>query len=740
MKNIFIALSISLVYFTAAGQQKLKTSDTTDVLLLLQQNQESNPLIFSAAKPTRKYNDVPNQVLKIQSAEISLNQPSNTADLLQKNGNVFVQKSQMGGGSPIIRGLEANRISLVVDGVRMNNLIYRGGHLQNLITVDVNALEDMEVLYGPSSNLYGSDALGGVISMRTHQPKFSNEETIHVNSQTRVASAAQEFSQHFDVALQNKNWSTWTSFTFNQWGDLRSGKGKNWFYDQPVGVRNQYAIWTGSHDSLVNNSNTAIQKFSAYKQYDFIQKMSVRKGLQRHTLNIQYSNSTNVPRYDRLTDISGGQLKYGDWYYGPQTRGLVSYIFHHDNIGKNIDLDAQFNYQTIEESRYTRKLNNVWLDGRIENVQVASTTIALHHQSEKNEWQIGLDGQWNDLKSTSNSINKITSQTREISTRYSNGINRMNQISLFAYNVYRLNANMQLHASARAGFSSLYSTILSGYAVDGIHNEITQQHPTYSAAIGWIYKLDNYNLSSNINTGYRVPNIDDLSKIFETSVGNVVVPNSNLKSEQATTWDISIRHNNNNPTFQWSFNAYNTWLNNFITTAPTTINGQDSILYDGQISPVVSSQNQDKGYIRGAQLNMSNLINTHWRLDWSANVTKGRFIANGKETPMDHIPPVMAMGAVTYMREKWSMQLSSQFQSWKKLDQYRLGAEDNEDYATANGTPAWMIFNYRLQYQCSQHSQLIAGVDNILDVQYRTFASGINASGRNVYLSYRFNF
>ncbi len=740
MKKIFIALSMSWVCFTALGQQKTKTLDTLDVLPLLQQNQESNPLIFSSAKPVKKYNDVPTQVLKIQQSEIILNQPANTAELLQKNGNVFVQKSQLGGGSPIIRGLEANRISLVVDGVRMNNLIYRGGHLQNLITVDVNSLEDVEVLYGPSSNLYGSDALGGVIALRTHQLKFSNEETIHVNSQTRVGSAAQEFSQHFDVALQNKNWSTWTSFTFNQWGDLRSGKSKNWFFDQPVGERHQYAIWTGRNDSLVTNNHPEVQKFSGYKQYDFIQKMSVRKGLQRHTVNIQYSNSSNVPRYDRLTDLSGGQLKYGDWYYGPQTRGLVSYIFHHDNIGKGIDLDAQFNYQNIEESRYTRRLNNQWLDGRVENVQVASTTITLHKKAEKNEWQIGLDGQWNDLKSTSNSINKITSQTREISTRYSNGLNRMNQISLFAYNAYRVNANMQIHASARAGYSALTSTIVSGYAVDGIHNKIEQNHPTYSAAIGWIYQLKNYNLSSNINMGYRVPNIDDLSKIFETSAGNVVVPNAKLKSEQATTWDVSIRHNTSDPRMQWSINAYNTWLTNFITTAPTTINGQDSIVYDGQLSPIVSSQNQDKGYIRGAQFNMTNALNNHWRLDWSANVTKGRFVSNGKETPMDHIPPVMAMGSVTYMQEKWSMQLSSQFQSWKRLDQYRLGAEDNEDYATADGTPAWMIFNYRVQYQFAAHSQLMAGVDNIFDVQYRTFASGINASGRNFYLSYRFNF
>jgi hemoglobin/transferrin/lactoferrin receptor protein len=279
MKNIFSALAIMLVHSFCSAQNSLDT--------LIHMSTEGHLLIFSASKNYASYSKTPEQVLKIDKKEITFLQPSTTSDLLQKNGNVFVQKSQMGGGSPIIRGLEANRISLVVDGVRMNNLIYRGGHLQNIITVDVNALEDQEILYGPSSNLYGSDALGGVISMRTHQPRFNDKETIHVHSQSRVASAAKEFSQHFDVALENKNWSSWTSFTFNQWGDLRSGKVKNWFYQQPVGERNQYAIWTGRNDSLVTNKDKAVQQFSAYKQYDFIQKFSFRKGLQHHTVNLQ---------------------------------------------------------------------------------------------------------------------------------------------------------------------------------------------------------------------------------------------------------------------------------------------------------------------------------------------------------------------------------------------------------------------------------------------------------------------
>jgi len=107
--------------------------------------------------------ELPYQIERIVSKEIAFTNAQTSADVLEKNGGLFVQKSQLGGGSPIIRGFEANRVLLVVDGVKLNNAIYRNGHLQNAITIDPAALEQAEVIYGPGSLTYGSDALGGVV-------------------------------------------------------------------------------------------------------------------------------------------------------------------------------------------------------------------------------------------------------------------------------------------------------------------------------------------------------------------------------------------------------------------------------------------------------------------------------------------------------------------------------------------------------------------------------------------------
>jgi hemoglobin/transferrin/lactoferrin receptor protein len=117
--------------------------------------------------------EIPNKIVSINTLEIEHFNPQTSADLVGSSGGVYVQKSQMGGGSPMIRGFSANRILLVVDGLRMNNAIYRSGNLQNIISIDANAIENTEIIFGPGSVIYGSDALGGVVSFNTLKPKLS---------------------------------------------------------------------------------------------------------------------------------------------------------------------------------------------------------------------------------------------------------------------------------------------------------------------------------------------------------------------------------------------------------------------------------------------------------------------------------------------------------------------------------------------------------------------------------------
>ena len=156
---------------------------------------ESSPLtlsttVISASRWNQNAADVPGKVRQLDSEWLDLRNPSTTADWLGSSGEVFVQKSQLGGGSPVIRGFEASRVLLMVDGVRMNSAIFRAGHLQNIITVDNMILDRVEILYGPSSTMYGSDALGGVVNLFTKQPQLYKSNL--VSNKAPTASAGED--------------------------------------------------------------------------------------------------------------------------------------------------------------------------------------------------------------------------------------------------------------------------------------------------------------------------------------------------------------------------------------------------------------------------------------------------------------------------------------------------------------------------------------------------------------------
>ncbi|MFD2514359.1 TonB-dependent receptor plug domain-containing protein [Pontibacter locisalis] len=166
---------------------------------LSQQSHNLNEVVVSVGRFTEQEKLVPQQVEVLTRKELSFMSQPTTADVVQQSGKVLVQKSQLGGGSPIIRGFEANKVLLVVDGVRMNNAIYRGGHLQNVITLDNSMLERAEIVFGPGSVIYGSDALGGVLHFHTLKPALAttdNEQLVQGSAFTRYASAPDEKTIH----------------------------------------------------------------------------------------------------------------------------------------------------------------------------------------------------------------------------------------------------------------------------------------------------------------------------------------------------------------------------------------------------------------------------------------------------------------------------------------------------------------------------------------------------------------
>ncbi len=734
---------------------KLKLTVVPAVILLLCANQSANGqtnkdsvvdlnnIIISANRTEELKKNVVQQSVIMNSDYISSQNAQSSADLLASDPSVFVQKSQLGGGSPVLRGFEANRVVLVVDGVRMNNIIYRGGHLQNIVTLDQASLDRVEVLFGPSSTMYGSDALGGVMSFFTKKPKFSTNGKLLTGSDGffRFGTVNNETTVHGAAMLGGKKFASYTSLTYSSFGDLRGGTTKNPLYDTTYGDRNYYADRINGVDSMVKNSDPAVQKYSGYNQYDIVQKFLYKQNERiTHGLNIQFSNSTDVPRYDRLTDMSAGKLKSAQWYYGPQTRFMAAYDMNAEKLGMFDLFHLGVNYQSVEESRHSRSFGSSNLSHRTENVNVVGANADGTKIHGKTTMHMGIDFQYNTLKSTAEKENINTGATTKLDTRYPDGDNTMMNLALYYSGTTKLSNKLILTEGIRVGYNTLHSTFVDTSFFHLPYTNADQSNLVYSANLGLIHPINNNSrLSFLISTGFRTPNVDDLSKVFESAPGSLIVPNKDLKPEKTINFDLGFASNPSHKTM-FEANVFYTSFFDAIVTSEFKYNGQDSILYDGSMSRVLANQNQRSAYIAGFTGRASTVVGGNIHLFVGLNYTYGRIKTDSTSMPLDHIAPLVVKIGAGYHKTKYNVDLIVNYNGKKSIADYYLNGEDNEAYATKDGMPAWYTLNLRGAYKFNKHFTVQAGIDNILDVQYRTFASGINAPGRNIYGTLRYNF
>jgi hemoglobin/transferrin/lactoferrin receptor protein len=699
--------------------------------------------VVSASRFQEKKKDVVQKIQVIRASEIQQMNQTSTADVLANSGNVMVQKSQLGGGSPIIRGFETNKVLIVVDGIRMNNAIYRGGHLQNVITLDNSILDRVELVFGPGSVVYGSDALGGVMSFKTKDPSLSKDDKLLVkaNAYSRYMSAVNGFAAHANVSVGGKRFGSLTSFTFSDFGDLRQGSNRELFVGD-FGARPWYQQRFDDKDSMVLNPDTNLQVGSGYSQYDFLQKCVFQQNEKvKHLLNIQYSTSSNIPRYDRLTLMTNGFPRFSEWYYGPQKRLLTSYQLELTNQNPWYDFARlTLGYQQIEESRFDRRFNNNNLNQRIEELDIYTMNFDVMKKRGEHEIRYGLEGWYNGVVSTANSVDIITGLLAPLSTRYASGGSSMFSAALYATHAWEISEKLILNDGLRFSYVGLDASFSDTTFFNFPFKEANQRNQALNGNLGLIYQPEqNTRISLLFSSGFRAPNVDDLSKVFESTPGNVIVPNEQIKPEYTYNGELGLSH-----TFdqKWTISGtgYYTLFRNALMVKDYTYNGQDSILFEGVMSNVVAMQNERKAYLYGLELGLNGKLTKEIGIYASYNYTYARIKTDSVAIPLDHIPPAFGKFGFTVTDKKIKGDFFVQFSAWKRIEEYNPFGEDNQSYALPEGMPSWYTINARLTYQFNRYVGLQIACENILDRNYRVFASNISAPGRNFILTLRGSF
>ncbi len=694
--------------------------------------------VISANRSSQSRSTVAQDIHVIRRSEIERLNAQSSADLLQNSGAVFVQKSQQGGGSPVLRGFEASRILLVVDGVRMNNAIYRAGHLQNVITVDNAALDRAEVLFGPASTVYGTDALGGAICFFTKNPVLSESGFMSTGSAfARFGSANKEKTGHVDFSLGGRKIAALTSFTFSDYGDLRMGKNPG--LEGTFGERLQYVERFNGKDSLVQNEDKYVQKFTGFQQYDLLEKVIFQQNNNlRHTLNVQFSNSTDVPRYDRLTTPKGAGLSSSEWYYGPQKRLMAAYTLGLADAGFfNSGLQVTASLQDVEESRHNRNFGAANRTDRVETVQTFGLTAdGARTWGESQMLHIGLDAQYNDVVSEAQKFNVNTGAISTQSTRYPDGGSQMTNAALYATHSWS-RGEWVMNEGLRGGYSSLSAKFINREFYPFPFDAVKQSSPVVSGSLGAAWNSPGaWRFAVNASSGFRMPNVDDLTKVFDSQQGSVVVPNAAIQPEKTFNLDLSLTYKVSEK-LRWENVLWGTLFRDAIVTDVYQFNGLDSIVYDGELSQVLASQNKRKARLGGFSSTLEADATENMALYASIGFTQGKIVEGNSTSPLDHIPPTYGRVGMRWHTSKASVEPFVLFNGKKQLKDYNLEGEDNLQSAPANGMPAWVTMNLRASYRFCKYLSLQAGIDNLLDTQYRTFSSGINAPGRNFWVTLR---
>ena len=747
LKRKTIFDSISFIKENKDLITKSKKDLTDNIFKVLLSPSNSLPVFETK---TNKHSQIHNSLKEIYHESVSLNdiynsQASSGAELLLLTNGVTIQKSQAGGGSPIIRGFEANRILLMIDGVRMNNAIYRSGHLQNSLTVDPFIIENCDVIYGSSAVSYGSDAIGGVIHYKTIEPKLSkidNKKNISFNYLTRLNSGTEEMTNHFNLNVGFKKLASFTSFTYKQFGDIKMGSRRTHGYSD-WGKVHHNVINFNNKDTLAVNSNPLLQKGIGYEQLDLTQKVLFQPlDNLSFTFNSQISSSSNIARFDQLNNIGPAGPQFSQWDYGPQKRWMNSLLLKSNFKLPFFDkINAVISHQKIEESRITRKFQNQNQEINIENVDVFGASIeAVKVLGTFSNISYGTEVYKNYVKSDGYSLDINSNEKNRINSRYPDGGSEL-MLSGF-YAIFNLKKN---HFSVFTGIRYSLNSVLGVFedtSVQLLSPNIELENKSLNGSFNFsYYPHQKTKITFDLSSGFKSPNIDDLGKVFIKD-DFITVPNNSLSPERSYCsslgWKQKFYLLQNNLKLHFFNAAYTTYLKNVIVKNNFELNGNEQLFYSNSYYRIIANQNNGNALIYGLNSSVGISLFEKFILKGSISYTKGYILKDN--TPFGHIPPVTGKISINYNNRNWKFSTFSFFNGNKPRNSFGRGNVDNPNEACSFGYPKWWTLNFKTEHFINENFKIILGCYNLLDIHYKTFASGISSPGRSFLATFKLSY
>lgn len=601
------------------------------------------------------------------------------SELLMHQTGVMVQKTNHGGGSPTLRGLQGNQTLMMVDGIRLNNSIFRYGPNQYLNTLDAFALDQMEVLFGNGAVQYGSDAMGGVILAKFHEPSQANTTSQWVPKFfARGMGGSQELSSRGSLDYNGKKYGFTVGGSIRKFGDIRAG-------------------------GLGNQLNP-----TGYNERNFDGKFLVFGKRGKWVIAHQNHNQFDVPVYHKVA------LENFNYYNMNQQLRTLTYV-KKEWIGvvEAVEkLEVTAGVQGTGEWRSFQKNNSSV--ARLENDSVDTRFVTLKaFGKEYNgyQWVVGFDGYFDRVFSQRSDNNMLLGTTQLLRALYPN--NAFNhQTSVFAYASKSADWGLLRLGGRYNGVKLGIPTLELGEVID--NNEAW----VFDAAVSMRLN-QNVFVYGNIGSSFRNPNIDDLGTLGVVDF-RFEVPQFDLKPEYGLNKELGFKWKNSRSVA--SICAYHNQLSGLITRVKSE---SDSM----QGYPVFWKQNVGESQIWGAECDFQLALGRKSEIKGGGFISVGQNITANE--PMRRIPPAMFNLQWAYKMNAHCMLVSTFYGAFA---QRRLAKGDIQDNRIGPmGTPGYLSADIRCKWQFKR-VYLDVAVTNAGNALYKTHGSGVFMPGRSLQL------
>lgn len=647
-----------------------------------------NDLVITAQRSLNRAFATTEAVSVLKARDIALNGSRSTPEALMGTTGVFIQKTNHGGGSPFIRGLTGNQTLLLLDGLRLNNSIYRFGPNQYFNTIDVFSIAQLEVVRGAGSVLYGSDAMGGAIQVLTATPQFSQEGwDFGGRLLGRYLDRDMEQTVHAELQAANQNVAFRAGASLRNFGDHYAGEGLG--KEGPSSYRERAA------------DAKAVFKLSPKAQFTLAYNGVFQSEVERYD---QYVTTASLAQFDPQTR----QMAYGRLVWQGQSPWLQS-------------LSVTASWQFAEEGRIFQRRNTTTRTDELDEIRTLGYVLEWHAQP-TGFWKItsGLEAYYDKVSSTGSNLNTETGVITPRRGLYPAGTNANNLAAFTAHQL--LWKNWTLNLGLR--YNQVRLAIKDATFGD---TEITPDALVAHALLR--YQMGQHHaISGGVYSGFRAPNINDMTSFGRFDFG-IEVPSYDLSPERTTTYELNYKYSSQQ--FQANVSGFYTALSDLVTRVRSTFEGSPT--YEG--SDVYKKENAAISFIRGVETDFSWALSKLFNLQGSLTYGFGQN-TTAKE-PMRRIPPLNGRLALQYQPLK---QWFNRIEWLYARKQDRLAGGDKSDpRIPQGGTPGWNVINLRSAYQFKQ-VELQAGLNNLFNEAYRTHGSGIDGVGRSVWVGLDWRF